>query len=474
MAYPGLCTKSLNQHCLCRRFPLATVSKSPSHMMMIRALYQLCLVLALLGVPPSVSAEETHSLDAETFPARNGKSKQHLVVLSHGLHGTPKSLEDVLLKLIDRHGPCHLAPWIQSPDESEADVPFSLSQEVYFCPNSQMVLYNSHANTGPNGRLDSIVYTSRGIENGGAELSYAIEKLIEREPSINSLSMIGLSLGGLYCRYAIGLLHEKFGENIRFRHFVTIATPHIGTRRHINWLYEAAVDLGLLGKTGREVMLKDTDSPSSVPLLVNMTQMDGAFWKGLNRFENLVSFGNSDADDKVPFWSSSLLAYPPHLTALENRCRGNNSALKDTTLHTFRKLRQEKLELHTCFRCYDLVKYPHVLGNSSYSFSKAGSGSKHQCQDPSMNGESSEEVLSLVKRGLRVAWSKVDPYAPSHERAMASKLKLLRTPWKIVHVNFQTFGGLLLNHMRIVNRPLLLTQDIGSDVTSHVVDHITA
>lgn len=75
---------------------------------------------------------------------------------------------------------------------------------------------------------------------------------------ITDISMVGLSLGGLYSRFAVGLLHYQYGELIRFRNFVTLACPHLGVRRHINWVYEAAVEAGLLGRTGTEITLKDS------------------------------------------------------------------------------------------------------------------------------------------------------------------------------------------------------------------------
>lgn len=89
----------------------------------------------------------------------NLADKHHLIVLTHGLHGTPASMEDVLQKLIASHGPCHSPSWVNDPDAS-----FAISHGVYLCPQKDTVLYNSHANTGPNGRLDSIPITSRGIE----------------------------------------------------------------------------------------------------------------------------------------------------------------------------------------------------------------------------------------------------------------------------------------------------------------------
>jgi hypothetical protein len=56
--------------------------------------------------------------------------------------------------------------------------------------------------------------------------------LEEDQPKrVTQLSFIGYSLGGLICRYAVGILHAEgwFEQSgIEPTNFITVATPHLG------------------------------------------------------------------------------------------------------------------------------------------------------------------------------------------------------------------------------------------------------
>ena len=85
--------------------------------------------------------------------------------------------------------------------------------------------------------------TSRGIVAGGNSLfdevyNFLLSSLKLGQQYIVKMSFIGHSLGGLYCRYAIGRFHEarlasEFPLNWKFEMvgYYAICSPHLGSRR---------------------------------------------------------------------------------------------------------------------------------------------------------------------------------------------------------------------------------------------------
>ena len=72
-----------------------------------------------------------------------------------------------------------------------------------------------------------------GIERGGTRLAEEVRALAATMPHLRSLSLVGHSLGGVYCRYALKLLGSaEFGldPSISFDTYVSIASPHLGCR----------------------------------------------------------------------------------------------------------------------------------------------------------------------------------------------------------------------------------------------------
>ena len=78
--------------------------------------------------------------------------------------------------------------------------------------------------------------------------------MVAEFPSVKYISFVGMSLGGLYCRFALtSLLHGDEGHPplpLVPLNLVTLATPHVGVRHHLPWHYELAVSAGLAGASG--------------------------------------------------------------------------------------------------------------------------------------------------------------------------------------------------------------------------------
>ncbi|CAM9875938.1 unnamed protein product [Choristocarpus tenellus] len=130
-----------------------------------------------------------------------------------------------------------------------------------------------------------------GVDTCGTRLAAEIRGLflpsglLENNKNISSLSLIGYSAGGLFVRYAIGLLHQMgfFSEKgLTLDKVITVATPHLGVLSSPKtWLGRTTNRLkGMLGNIygGRSIehmTLMDRDGTAldgtRLPLLLAMT-----------------------------------------------------------------------------------------------------------------------------------------------------------------------------------------------------------
>ena len=205
--------------------------------------------------------------------AAAASAPRHLVVAVHGLLETPKSVHVIVTALRAAH-----------PVESG------------------VIVHASCANVG--------LSTTRGILRGGVRLACEVQNLLMLYPTVSKLSFVGVSLGGLYARVASAELHSM-APNLHFSNFITFATPWAGARRNgwdvlLGGSVSAALGVGGLGATGRQLMLSDADGEGGVPLLRWLADPRGAHWEAIAKFERRALVANSFADDKVPHWSAAL------------------------------------------------------------------------------------------------------------------------------------------------------------------------
>jgi hypothetical protein len=109
---------------------------------------------------------------------------------------------------------------------------------------------------------------------GARRLGDEIRGLVASHPSLTELSLVGVSLGGVYCRAVLPLIADSDDVPLRRRNFITLASPHVGVRGHQSGAVEAALRWGLLGRTGAELVLADSarvmerlGSPEALALL---------------------------------------------------------------------------------------------------------------------------------------------------------------------------------------------------------------
>ncbi|KAJ3378591.1 hypothetical protein HDU92_007299 [Lobulomyces angularis] len=161
------------------------------------------------------------------------KTFKHLILLIHGLNGTPEGDMKGLKFLLKR----------------KLQIKFSDAVEQNF---------EIHAISSNRGK------TNDGIIKGSERIFEEVLDLLKnnKNNSIN-LSIIGHSLGGIYGRYLIFLLekHKLFEVKLNPFNFFTLATPHLGSLHHIkqfgfnsvpSWLSNF-----LLTQTIRDLMLLD-------------------------------------------------------------------------------------------------------------------------------------------------------------------------------------------------------------------------
>lgn len=106
----------------------------------------------------------------------------------------------------------------------------------YPIENESILVYISRCNS--NGFFFYSFFKSNdGIEKGGQRLANEIEHIFQLHPSLEKLSIIGCSLGGIFARYAIKILSENNEindnskqKNIQFMNFITMASPHTGVQ----------------------------------------------------------------------------------------------------------------------------------------------------------------------------------------------------------------------------------------------------
>lgn len=204
----------------------------------------------------------------------------HLVVISHGQWGTPTDVKNLGNSIAEAGG----------------------DAVTVLLPNDNKFLR-----------------TYDGIDVCGGRLAGAIRTAIEAGQYSN-ISLIGYSAGGLYMRYAVGLLHAEDyfqKKGIKCDAFVTMATPHLGVRHSYRSQVGRARNgvitmLGNLygGRSLDQMMLEDGietgKENSCLPLLLRMSLPGSSFFEGLRQFKRLYVYANAFNDHSVNYSSAAI------------------------------------------------------------------------------------------------------------------------------------------------------------------------
>ncbi|CDO91770.1 unnamed protein product [Kluyveromyces dobzhanskii CBS 2104] len=221
--------------------------------------------------------------------AQEGAEKKiHLVVLVHGLWGNRSHMNEISNYLLSLNNSC------SGSGKSSGET---------------IVVHQTHLNEG--------YKTYDGIDVGGIRVAKEIESQIGQWGSdcVVKFSLIGYSLGGLICRYALGVLYQEqtFKKNdIELINFVTFCTPHVGALAPGNNvavnLFNTIVPL-VLGNSGKQMFLKD--KYNGYPLLYVMSLPNSVFYKALKQFRYRSLYANIINDKRTAWWTSGISKNDP-------------------------------------------------------------------------------------------------------------------------------------------------------------------
>lgn len=271
----------------------------------------------------------------------------HLVVLVHGIVGSPNNWRYIIDALNRRTG----------ADGRGLAVLASTA--------------NALETAGPRG-------TFEGVDVCGARVAAEVRAAVAAEqaarkavgaPPLDRISVVGHSMGGLVARNAVAHLFEDGTggggggrptiAGLRPVAFTSIATPHAGCTGSpssaaqvplVAWLrppraLAAALDgpvSATMGRTGRQFFLRDGDEGAGAPpLLVRMAQDtpgDLPFLRALAAFPARAAYANSGGDHLVG-WANASLRYTDELPADLPRGKGvvSDSGLESAFSHPDRR-----------------------------------------------------------------------------------------------------------------------------------------
>ncbi|XP_042434989.1 uncharacterized protein LOC122020988 isoform X2 [Zingiber officinale] len=231
------------------------------------------------------------------------QAPDHLLVLVHGIMASPSD-------------------WTYAKAELERQL------------GSNFLIYASSCN--------GFTKTFDGIDRAGKRLAEEISSVVQKTGSLQRISILAHSLGGLFSRYAIAVLYStdslhkdqvddyrntntqmenslKLGSiaGLQPINFITLATPHLGVRGKkqlpfllgLPLLEKLAPPIApiLVGRTGQQLFLTD-EKPNRPPLLLRMASKsdDLEFISSLNSFRNRILYANVSYDHMVGWRTSSI------------------------------------------------------------------------------------------------------------------------------------------------------------------------
>ncbi|OAV97857.1 hypothetical protein PTTG_07304 [Puccinia triticina 1-1 BBBD Race 1] len=223
-------------------------------------------------------------------------SEVHLVVIIHGLWGSPEHVS-------------HLASTLRKISAQSSD---SATLDILI-PNSIQ-----WTNT-----YDGIDYCA---EHVAQEIDQRRSQLEMDGKVLTKFSCIGYSLGGLISRFLVGLLHSRqpsFFEEVEPMNFNTFASPWIGMPKYKGILSSTIHFFGsrLLSRTGNQLYLTDkyhqlpsitstklTDKEckKKFPLLSLLAHPETNFYKALVNFKVVRIYANAINDRTVPFVTGAI------------------------------------------------------------------------------------------------------------------------------------------------------------------------
>ena len=336
-------------------------------------------------------------------------TRRHVVFMIHGYGGTSYDFKNLVTRLEKEH------------------------------PNMGFLFHRAIANS-------SYAKTFDGVDPGVARLEAELLELVERHPKLESISIVGHSLGGIYARRLVKRLDDaNLFERLQPKFFCTLATPHLGCRRPQTSLFNRLfhVVAGSICATTKELCLVDDDE---TPLLFEMT--DDLHVLALSKFERLILYANVYNDFQVPYCTASISPINPY--------RRRNRRASEDGYATPDERSDDEDNAHE------------TLGDELEG--STGSWLAQSLRNPlyPSSATCTEEFPHITAFSIenarfgdyvaKHAFASSDPKRRSHLRAMISRLNALR--WERYDCVFHT----VFAHEQIVNKRAFMK---GADVARH-------
>lgn len=164
--------------------------------------------------------------------------------------------------------------------------------------------------------------THDGVEEGGKRLAADIRCFVSEHPTLSRISLVGFSLGGIYIRYAAGVLFDEATSTVAGltpQTFATVASPNLGVRRFGVYRFIPQPLFGatkfLFGQTGDDLVLNDQrEELIAVSLSKDSNPLGLPFISALKAFSKRFLYGNMRQDFMVN-WGTSVLDSTVHKIA---------------------------------------------------------------------------------------------------------------------------------------------------------------
>ncbi|XP_009759145.1 putative lipase YDL109C isoform X1 [Nicotiana tabacum] len=336
--------------------------------------------------------------------------------------------------------PEHLVIMVNGLVGSSADWRYAAEQFVKRLPD-KIVVHCSECN--------SSMLTFDGVDRMGERLAKEVEDVIKRWPGVRKISFVSHSLGGLVARYAVGRLyeppsktevvdlngsclvreenvsdqcHNQFSEEtvagLEPVNFITVATPHLGSRGHkqlpllcgLPLLEKGASQTAhwIVGRSGKHLFLTDKDD-GKPPLLLRMVNDsdDLKFMSALRSFKRRVAYANANYDHVVGWRTSSIRR--------QNELPKSNLQIKDQ-------------------------KYPHIVNVEQ----ETALDIDHKVSSPD-----EKQMIDLEEEMID---------------------GLTQVPWERIDVSFHESRQRYVAHNTIQVKTYWLNSD-GADVIEHMIDN---
>lgn len=142
----------------------------------------------------------------------------------------------------------------------------------------------------------------------GKHIMSLINNLLTQNIKIDKISFIAHSLGGLTQLYSIKYILDCEADffnkrSIRPHNLIFMASPLLGMLNEISFVFSWLLDLGTLGKTGRDLTLSRSNLKGR-PVLEQLPDQVHEFMK---QCKNLILYANILNDGIVPLRTSSLM-----------------------------------------------------------------------------------------------------------------------------------------------------------------------